>query len=136
MDLSSAAVEQLRELGVAAVWVFGSTVAGATHVHSDTDVALLLSEGVPPPSLGERGRITDVLAGALGRADIDLVVLEEAALELRAAVIGQGRLLAQPDPPRRVRFEVATLSQWFDVRQAMHGQDRAYVARIAREGLA
>lgn len=136
MDLPADTVEELRELGAAAMWRFGSTVTGATHAHSDTDVALLLREGAPSPSLRERGRICDLLAAALGRADIDLVVLDEAPLEVRAAAIHEGRLLAQPDPPRRVRFEVETLSQWFDVREALRAQDRAYLARVAREGLA
>lgn len=135
MDLPDFAVEPLRELGVAAVWLFGSTVAGGAHAHSDADVALLLREGAPRPSLRDRGRVSDVLARALGQPDIDLVVLDEAPLELRAAVLDQGRLLAEPDPPRRVRFEVETLSRWFDVREAVRAQDRAYVARIAREGL-
>jgi predicted nucleotidyltransferase len=136
MNLPPWAAEALRELGVAAVWLFGSMVTGATHTHSDADVALLLTDEAPPPSLRERGRVSDLLARALGQPDIDLVVLDEAPLELRAAVIGQGRLLAQPDAPRRVRFEVETLSQWFDVREALRTQDRAYVARTARQGLA
>lgn len=136
MDLSAATMEQLRQLGAAAVWLFGSQVTGTAHADSDTDVAVLLRVETGSPSLRERGRLSEVLADALGQPEIDLVVLDEAPLEVRAAAIRHGRLLAQPDPPRRVRFEVDTLSRWFDVREATAGQDRAYLARVAREGLA
>lgn len=135
MDLPTATVEQLRQLGVAAVWLFGSQVTGTAHANSDTDVAVLLHVDAGSPSLHERGRLSEILADALGRPEIDLVVLEEAPLEVRAAAIRHGRLLAQPDPSRRVRFEVDTLSRWFDLREATAGQDRAYLARVAREGL-
>ena len=135
MQLSEATVAELRAHGVAAAWQFGSTVQGAAHADSDIDVAVLLRAGVPAPALLERGRIADVLAAALGSADIDLVVLDEAPLELRAAVVGGGHLIVRIDEPRRVRFEVETLSRWFDVREALRAQDRAYLARISREGL-
>lgn len=135
MDLPAATVEQLGQLGAAAVWLFGSQVAGTAHAGSDTDVAVLLRADAGSPSLRERGRLSEVLADALEQPEIDLVMLDEAPLEVRAAAIREGRLLAQPDPPRRVRFEVDTLSRWFDLREATAGQDRAYLARVAREGL-
>lgn len=135
MEVSEDAAERLRGLGVAAVWVFGSQATGRSHPGSDTDVAVLLVEGAARLGLLDRGRMADILAGELGVVDVDLVVLEEAPLELRAAVVVEGRLVARLDDPRRVGFQVEVLSRWGDVAEAVRAQDRAYLSRVAREGL-
>lgn len=135
MEVSEDAAEWLRGLGVAAVWVFGSQASGGAHPGSDTDVAVLLVEGAERPGLLDRGRMSDVLAGELDVADVDLVVLDEAPLELRAAVVVEGRLVVGLDEPRRVAFQVETLSRWGDVAEAVRVQDRAYLSRVAREGM-
>lgn len=135
MEIGEDARRRLGELGVAAAWLFGSRATGRPRPDSDADVAVLLDEGHAPLSLLARGRIASVVAAELGVADVDLTVLDEAALELRAAVVRDGRLLAGIDEPRRVRFEVETLSRWFDVRQSIHDQDHAYLTRVSREGL-
>lgn len=44
-------------------------------------------------------------------------------------------MLWSSDEPRRVRFTVDTLSQYFDVLPTIERQDRAYLAAIARRGL-
>lgn len=135
MDVSEEAADRLRGLGVAAVWLFGSQATGEAHPGSDTDVAVLLVEGADTPGLLDRGRMGDLLAGELGLVDVDLVVLDEAPLELRAEVVAGGRLVVRLDEPRRVAFQVETLSRWGDVAGAVRVQDRAYLSRVAREGL-
>jgi predicted nucleotidyltransferase len=103
MNLPDETTRRLAEEGVAAVWLFGSRAGGRPRTDSDTDVAVLLAEHVAAPGLVARGRLADVLATALGRADVDLVVLDHAPLALRARVITAGVLLVAIDDVRRVR---------------------------------
>jgi predicted nucleotidyltransferase len=135
MNLPDETTRRLAEEGVAAVWLFGSRAGGRPRTDSDTDVAVLLAEHVAAPGLVARGRLADVLATALGRADVDLVVLDHAPLALRARVITAGVLLVAIDDVWRVRFTVDTLSRWGDVRETVRRQDRSYLNRVAREGL-
>lgn len=137
MHLLESTVERLHELGVAAVWLFGSRVGGRPHPQSDTDVAVLLRDDAASSSALEFGRLAHVLAEALGAGDdIDLLVLDQASLEVRVAVLTDGKLLASLDDPRRVAFQVDTFSRWPDVRRALRQQDHAYLERIGRDGLA
>jgi predicted nucleotidyltransferase len=135
MQLSDPLVERLGEAGVAAVYLIGSRATETHTPASDADVAVLMAHGGRRLTLTERSGLANAFADALGAPDADLVVLDEAPLELRGRVVQEGRLLYRGDEPRRVRFEVDTLSRWLDVEPTVREQDRAYLARVAREGL-
>lgn len=92
---------------------------------------------MPSRCLGllERERVSLALAGALGVVEIDLVMLDEAGLELLGTVVQEGRLIYSADEPARVRFEVRTRSAYLDFAPTMRALGRRYVARIAQEGL-
>jgi len=77
----------LRDAGVVAAYVFGSRATGTHRGTSDLDVAVLLDRGL---GLLERERLVARLADALGVPDVDLVVLDEAPLELRGQVAERG----------------------------------------------
>lgn len=135
MQLSDQLVERLARAGVAAVYLFGSRAKGTHTPVSDADVAVLMPQGSRRLTLAERSSLANAFADELGAPDADLVVLNEAPLELRGRVVQEGRPLYRADEPGRVRFEVDTLSRWLDVEPTVREQDRAYLARVAREGL-
>jgi len=128
-------VEAVRELlrahRVAVAYLFGSRAQGTAHERSDHDVAVLFSGEA---TLREVGALQAALAGLVG-TDVDVVELDRASLELRAAAIQQGTVLLRDDEPRRVAFEVATRSRWFDYRTVLEQLTRAYLDRVATRGL-
>lgn len=83
----------------------------------------------------ERARLAARLAEALGVPDVDLVVLDEAGLELRGRVVQEGRLIYSRDEPARVGFEVRTRSEYIDYLPTLRALERSYLARIAGDGL-
>lgn len=83
----------------------------------------------------ERARLAADLAEALGTPDVDLVVLDEAPLELRGHVVQTGRVIHSQDEARRVGFEVRTRSEYFDYLPTLRELEHAYLARIADRGL-
>ncbi|CAN5675414.1 MAG: nucleotidyltransferase domain-containing protein [Actinomycetota bacterium] len=135
MQLSDRLVERLARAGVTAAYLFGSRATGTHTAASDADVAVLMAHGGRMLTLAERSGLANAFADALEAPDADLVVLNEAPLELRGRVVREGRLLYRGDEAHRVRFEVDTLSRWLDVEPTVREQDRAYLARVAREGL-
>jgi predicted nucleotidyltransferase len=99
---------------VAAVYLFGSIARGTAREGSDVDVAVLF-DSPPSRSLGgPRFVIEDELERALG-APVDLVVLNDAPVDLRARVLRDGRLLVEHDPSARIAFEVRTRNEAFDL---------------------
>ena len=122
----------LEEAGVVAAYLFGSRAAGTQRPASDADVAVLMGRR---PGLLERARLADLLAQALQVPDVDLVVLDEATLELRGRVLQEGRLIFSSDESRRVAFEVRTRSEYFDFLPTLQAHTRRYIRQVAEHGL-
>jgi predicted nucleotidyltransferase len=124
--------EVLAAHGVAAAYLFGSRAEGTARPDSDHDIAVLFTD--PEPVLDATVRLAADLAGVLGTS-VDVVDLDRAELELRGRVAEQGRLLYSVDEPRRVRFEVDSRLRWIEFRPVVEETSRAYLRRVAAEGL-
>lgn len=116
-----AIVSQLRRLlpehggDLAAAWLFGSTARGTARPDSDVDVAVLPAAEGPPRTLDELpADLEDRLGRELGRR-VQVVDLRSAPADLIHRVLRDGVLLLDRDPPRRVRFEVASRNRYFDM---------------------
>ena len=99
---------------VQAVYLFGSTARGTAKSGSDVDVGVLFH--LPPLRRLNSPRFA--LAGELERAiggPVDLVVLNDAPVDLRIRVLRDGRLLIDRDPSARIAFEVRTRNEAFDL---------------------
>ena len=99
---------------VVAVYLFGSTARGTARGGSDIDVAVLFDAPPARTLSGPRFVIEGELERALG-APVDLVVLNDAPVDLRTRVLRDGRLLVDRDPSARIAFEVRTRNEAFDL---------------------
>lgn len=118
--------------GVAVAYLFGSRAHGRATAASDHDVAVLFV--APEPALDATARLGGDLSAALGTA-VDVVDLDRATLELRGRVAESGRLMFTADEPRRVRFEVDARLRWIEFRPVLRETGRAFLQRVAAEGL-
>jgi predicted nucleotidyltransferase len=105
------------------VYLFGSQAAGRAHRESDVDVAVLLRWDVyptPQERFEARLRLIADLSAALGRNDVDLVVLNDAPPLLGRHVVTTGRRLLCADPEadhvyvRDVQLRAADLQPWLE----------------------
>ncbi len=109
-------VRQLEEFfvhagGIELAYLFGSRAAGEEGPMSDYDVAIVLSR---EPSDEARYDLAHRLAELVSDASVDLVVLNQAPVELQYAVVATGRRLYEKSVETRVEFEGRTLSKYFD----------------------
>ena len=109
--------------GAAAVYLFGSVARGTEGNRSDIDVGVLFDTPPPPTLLGQPFDVADDLERLLGRP-VDVVSLNTAPVDLRIRVLREGRLVFERDAAARVRFEVATRNEAFDLEPVL----RAYRA--------
>ena len=100
------------EADLAAAWLYGSFARGDARPGSDIDVAVLhrhapaaTFEALPLRLEGEIERLL--------RRTTQVVALSRAPADLRARVLRDGVLLI--DPSFRIRFEVQTRNEWFDL---------------------
>jgi len=121
-QLDAAAVAStLRAAGARFAYLHGSWIEGEPRVDSDVDVAAWF------------GRNTDsarVSAGLPGR--VDLLVLDDAPLELAGRVALRGQLLFDDDPPARVAWEAVTRKIYLDERPRIEQARRDFANARAR----
>ena len=125
-------IEVFTTHGVAVAYLFGSRAEGTARPESDHDVAVLFAD--PEPALDATVRLSADLVDLLG-TEVDVVDLDRAELELRGRVAECGRLLFSADEPRRVRFEVDARTRWIEFRPVVAETTKAYLRRVATEGL-
>jgi predicted nucleotidyltransferase len=131
-------VERLRQVlearpEIREAYLFGSRARGGRHPESDTDVAVYLDRGRAPDSRsGFAAELAAALMTALGRNDVEVVVLNDAPPLLYHRVLRDGiRLLARSLPETTER-EGRALSRYCDYVPQLRKIDAAHAARIAR----
>jgi predicted nucleotidyltransferase len=113
---------QLREFltanaereGIAAVYLFGSVARGTARLGSDVDVGVLYSED-PPQTLAGLGLDLEAEMEKLLGLPVQLVVLNRAPVDLVVRVLRDGKLLVDRDRSKRLRFEVRSRNEFWDL---------------------
>jgi len=95
---------------VSLAYLFGSQADGTVGPLSDYDLGVLVEQ----PSADVRYRLSHALSRVLGTDRIDLVLLNDAPIELAYGIIAQGRLLYERSLATRVEFEAGVLSRYGD----------------------
>lgn len=100
--------------GIAAAYLFGSVARGEGGPKSDVDVGVLFE--VEPPSVlaSPAIRIEGELERELGRR-CQVVALNAAPVDLAIRVMRAGVLLLDHDRSARIRFEVRTRNEFWDL---------------------
>ncbi len=113
---------------VAAAWLFGSRARGEDREDSDVDVAVLL--------LAPAGRTLEALPGdlqarltAAAGAEVDLVVVDHAPVDLVHRVLRDGVVLIDRAPSARIAFEVRKRNEYFDLLPYLREYRRAVLER-------
>ena len=99
---------------VAAAYLFGSFARNAARPDSDFDVAVLLSGAPQTAVIGPLTTIRGDLERRV-RREVDLLDLRAAPVDVRHRVLREGVLLFDGEPAERIRFEVQTRNEYFDL---------------------
>ncbi len=110
----------LRRSGARFALLHGSRAAGTHRPESDIDVAAWWQSGAPASF--------EVLLPA----DVDLVVLNTAPLELAGRVAQHGTLLFDDDPPARIRWVAMTRKIYADERPRLERSHREFAESVLR----
>jgi len=100
--------------GLAAAYLFGSLARGTARPDSDVDVGVLYVDA-PPPGLEGLAFHLEAELERLLRRPVHLIVLNRAPVDLAQRVLRDGSLLLDRDRARRIRFEVRTRQEFWDL---------------------
>jgi uncharacterized protein len=113
-------------------YLFGSQAQGTASAHSDVDVAVFVSASAPGESgFGYDAELGAELQSALGRSDVDVVVLNNAPPALYHRVLRDGERLFARDLHATTTREGQALSRYFDYIPQLKKIDAAHRTRIA-----
>jgi predicted nucleotidyltransferase len=111
-------VAVLRQAGARFAYLFGSRADGSHRPESDIDIAAYFGDQ-PPNSF-------DILLPA----GVDLLVLDNAPLELAGRVAVGGKLIFEDDLIARVRWEATTRKIYFDELPRIMRAHREFAASV------
>lgn len=118
----AAAVEALQQRGAGFAYLHGSRAAGTASPNSDIDIAAYF-QGQSPATF-------EVLLPP----GVDLVVLNDAPLELAGRIALHGVLLFEEDPGARVAWEATTRKIYLDERPRLERAHREFAEAVQRRG--
>ncbi len=108
------AVLEATDDNVVGAYLFGSVARGTPSAASDIDVAILLREPDRDGLMGIRFALERALEEATGMT-AQVVVLNQAPPDLIHRVLRDGRILIDRDRAFRIRFEVRSRNEYFDL---------------------
>ncbi len=100
--------------GAVAVYLFGSVARGEAGPDSDVDIGVLFAETPPATLDAPQFAIERELERLLGRP-VQVVALNRASADLVHRVLRDGRLVLDRDRSARIRFEVRSRNEYFDM---------------------
>jgi predicted nucleotidyltransferase len=112
-------------------YLFGSQARGEAMAHSDIDIAVYVDrEHLPPAPWGYAADLTTDLMSALGRKDIDVVVLNGAPPLLYHRVLRDGERLLSRDLAATTTREGYAVSRYCDYLPVLRRIDRELARRL------
>ncbi len=96
-------------------YLYGSVARGRPMPWSDVDVALVLDPPLAPADrLAFELEVELALASASGLHQVEVRVVNDAPILVQGAVVTEGLLVYARDDERRIAYETATRSRYFD----------------------
>jgi len=110
-----------EEKNILLTYLFGSQLRGKTGPLSDYDFAVFLSQKTSFPF---KYKLKNKLLSILDSKQVDLVILNDAPIELKYKIIATGKVIFQKNSIVRTEFEADTLSQYFDYLPVLRAQKK------------
>lgn len=138
MNLSFSTQHQLKDLGVASVYLFGSRAQGTSNPLSDYDFAILMNKPGDEPSAS----LLSPLYHALYRLFsplcprqypndiIDIVFLRRLPLELQMHIMKNGKIIFDDNPSLRANEEARIMLKRADFEPLRQMMREALLARL------
>ncbi len=130
-QIEDRSIEVLTKAGpdLVAAYLYGSVARDTATASSDIDIGILL-QTTPPGRLQDlRSNLEALLENSLGRR-VQVVILNLAPTDLVHRVLRDGRVLVDRDRGARIRFEVRTRNEYFDLMPTLNRYRRRETAAL------
>ena len=127
--------DSLSKYPVIVAYLFGSEAKGERGPLSDIDIAVFIDRGIDRSGRFDlRLRLSSELSGIMNRM-VDLVILNDAPVQLAFEIIKYGELIFCGDKSARVDVETGIISRYLDRRYYDKRHAELALEKIASRGL-
>lgn len=109
---------KMKELGIIAVYLFGSEAEGATTIRSDIDIGVVLKK---PKNLEDTQPLYSAIYSEFSKTfkptflrELDIVFLQKASITLQYNAITYGKVIYEEDSIKRAEYEERVANQYLD----------------------
>ena len=127
----------LSRFPVELAYLHGSIARGTPLPGSDVDLALVLSEPLPPPMerLKLEFEIQDAIAEVCELKAVDARVINHAPLAVQGEIVQEGVCLYARSRELKTEFESLTRRKYFDFKPKMERMQSAFLKHTRQRGL-
>ena len=118
-----------KDMNVLAIYIFGSYVSGRFSERSDIDIAVYMDGQIGWKKIVE---MKYMLEDVLDRR-VDLILLNDADLELAYMILSEGRRIFVRDVERVAEFEVKIVKKYLDMKPRLEEYYRKVIRKIINE---
>lgn len=118
-----------KDMNVLAIYIFGSYVSGRFSERSDIDIAVYMDGQIGWKKIVE---MKYMLEDVLDRR-VDLILLNDADLELAYMILSEGRRIFVRDVERVAEFEVKIVKKYLDMKPRLEEYYRKVIRKIIDE---
>jgi predicted nucleotidyltransferase len=124
---------QLKKLGVAVVYLFGSRSTGQDTPLSDVDIGVVFQAlHLEEETRAVYQSLFEIFSDQYPSCKVDIVLLQAAPLALQYSVLKEGKVLFQEDPIFRADYENRVINQYLDFRPVLDYFDSVAAKRYAQ----
>jgi len=122
--------EELKKLGIAIVYLFGSKACGKTSPLSDVDLGFVLKNFCPEEDTSILyNRLFELFSKIYPNSKLDLVFLQKAPLSLQYMAIKYSKILFEQDPLFTVEYECRVIKEYIDFVPILEMYDNVMFAK-------
>lgn len=123
--------ENLGELKIGIVYLFGSQIHGYTTPLSDIDIGVVfMNPDALKDSINLYTKLYDVFTDIFpGRQEVDIVLLQQTSPVFQYQVIKHGKVLYHCDPAFRANYEEQVTKEYIDFEPVLHQFSEALLLR-------
>ncbi|HOJ93528.1 MAG TPA: nucleotidyltransferase domain-containing protein [Dictyoglomaceae bacterium] len=124
-------IPKLKDLKIALLYLFGSSVLGTEREDSDVDIGVVfLDDNILKDSLKVYNALYEILSPIFPEKELDIVFLDRAPLTLKFEVVTTGRVIYKISEDYDCNYKEKVVKEYIDFKPLLDEQDQELLKRL------
>ena len=111
-------IDTFKELGVVAIYIFGSQAQGLAHKMSDVDIGIIFDnpEKYKNKTMDAYSEFYSIFTDVFPGKDVDIVFLQLVSPALQFRAVRDGQIIYEADQERQLNYRENVFKKYLDLR--------------------